>query len=634
MANRNGTSPGRVPRFEGTAQVGTKLPEMPMDHGAGFAALGKMFASLGAEVSSLADQTAKREGEAEGLDAGRAAMEEAKPLALRNDGTLRGEAADKAAIEAYSWRYATKVRNDLGDLYEQTKDDPTAWKQGLDKLRAEAAADPTFADPRMREVMGRTFEQAATPYHRSVVTRREARLEEERTAAAEENWTSTRGDVERKAYLAGADPVSGETLAEEVRKARATLDARVADGTLSPLEAQRRKAALERDTVRGRILGAFDALPSPDDQAKFASGISARWASNDPAFAGVDRAEMEQLNSHLHARARSNAADQRLDLGLTKQTLGDRLDADVASIRATGQPLEEGGGIDPVQVAKVLGPARAEEWRQRRVDAMAYHEATSDLTRLPGAEIAARVAALEPKAGAADFDRRKAIRDQVAKEAERIMKLRADDPARAVDEAVPGVRQAKADLDPAKPESFRKLAAMRLSVQSAIGIPALARQPLTDAEARAMMIPVTRAAPGQEFAAWKAIAPDIAARYGEHAPAVTRQLLEVTGVEKATATAGAALMDSLVRGRPDVRAARTLDTHAQADAATKAMAPKAVPEILRPVPARAIDKLRADPSLAKTFDEWYGAGAADLYLAPPKGGTTTMAPDGTEGWTP
>lgn len=640
MANTNPQAPGQprdssklVQRVDVNAQIGTTLPQIPRETGEVFTAAGNLFRSLAAEIGSFADDAAKREGQDAGTAAAKAAFEQATPLALRHDGTIRGEAFDKAALEATTWRWNAKLRNDIGDAYNAHKDDPQAFQAALADIKAKATEGAVFADPKLREVFDKNFSDVTLAYTRSVATRAQERVDGEKTAATDDALASERIDLERRAYLGGADPVTAQTLETDVKRARGNIDKAVQDGTITPEEGQKRKKALTDDIVVSRIRGAFDAISSPNDKQKFADGITKRWGEGDPALGSLDRAKAEALQAHLHGQARQAVSSDRLEVALNQKVLEHQLGDDIASIRRSGVPTDGAVNRDDAHVAGVLGPAKAYEWAAKRKEAQDYWVAAGDLAKLSAADMADRVASLKPVDGAPDFAAKAKLFDQVSQEAQRILKLRASDPAKAVDDAAPGLQDLKGQLDPAKPASFEKLALTRLSVQSALGIPGALRQPLTNDEARAIMAPVTKAVPGQEGAAWNAMADDLAKRYGAATPEVLRQLLQVRGVDRATAETGAAFLSRLQRGEATRNDGKAADVASEASRGDKAMAPAAAPTLARPVPGRAIDMLKADPSLKGLFDEKYGKGAADLYLGG-GGGTTTIAPNGTEGWQP
>lgn len=632
MVNRQGSSAGKPPRFEGTAEVTRKLPDIPVDHGEGFAALGRLFDTVGSNIGAMADVAAAREGADAGTVAGRDAFENLKPLALRRDGTIRGDAMDKAATSALEWRALAQFHEGLMQAHTDAQGDPGAFDAAVGKLTDRMAVFST-GDVALDERLRRQMTASAEPYRRSLYTQRAGRIEEERRSAADEAMSAGELDLAKKAYLAGSDPGSSRALEGDVARAKASIDAAESDGVITPGEAVRRKKTLSDKVVEARLRGVFDALPDAASKTAWADGLRKRWAENDPALAGLDRDRVEGLMAHMRGAARSDEADQRLRTALDRRVLERQLADDVASVRETGTPTEGADARDPAHVAAMLGPVEAAKWGEQRRAAEVWYAAASDLGRLSNEDLAARVGDLEPKAGEPDYAAKAKLHAEVAAKATAILKTRAEDPARAVDDAVKGVRDAKASLDPTKPETFDKWVSMRLSAQTALGIPALAQRPLTDAEARALMEPVTKAPAGQEMAAFKAVAADVAKRYGPHADVVTRQLLAVKGVDDATALAGQQFVAKLWRGEAARREAARVDVSTEADKATKAMAPSPAPTPLRPVPGRSIDLLRADPKLAPQFDAKYGDGTAKFYLDQTPG-TTTTAPDGTEGWKP
>lgn len=637
MVNRQGSSAGKPVQFEGNAEIGRKMPDVPVDSGAGFAALTKLFDAVGTGIGAMADDAAKREGTLAGLADGKAAFDNMKPLALRRDGTIRGDAADQAAASAVEWRTVAELHKGVVQAHLDTKGDLAAFDARVAKLTADLGAR-TAGDPVLSELLARKMETAVEPYRRAVMTEQSSRAEEERRGAADEAMAATEVDLARKAFLAGADPKSGQAIETDVGQAKAAIDAAVADGVITGAEGTRRKKRLADGVVEARLRGVFDALPDVASKTAWADGLERRWAAGDPALAGMDQSRVQGLMAHMRGQARSDEADRRLQTALDRHVLEKQLGDDVASIRATGLPTEGADQRDEERLTQLLGPVDAAKWVAERRAAEAWWAEAGDLGRLSNDEIARRLGAIDVAPGSADYEAKAKLRQDMAKEADRILKLRATDPARAVDDTVKAARDAKAALDPSKPETFQRWVSVRLSTQAALGIPPGARQPLTSAEALALAAPLTRAAPGQEFNAFKALSADLSKRYGQFAPDVARQILMVQNVDDDTARAGITFMDKLRRGDPAALAASRVDLAREAGAADKAMAPPAPTVLRQPITGADIDMLQTHPNLAGAFDEKFGTGTAQFYLAQPKRqkapGTTTRAPDGTEGWQP
>lgn len=633
MVNRRGQSPGKPETFDAHAEIGVKVPEMPMDGGAAFQALGKLFDHIGAHVGDFADAAAKREGGDAGTEAGRLAFEQSRPLALRHDGTIRGDATDHAAKSAYAWRWQAATHTDLGKAYDELKDDPAAFAKRLAEIRSTRLAEGNFGkDKQLEEAFAKSFQDIATPLERSVATRHQTRVDGERRAAADEALVAGADGIARSAYLAGADPASAAAVEADVGRHRARIDGAVAEGVIPPDEGRRRKTALVEGVVTARLRGVFDALPDAASKLAFVDGLEKRWAADDPALSGLNRAKVEGLMKGLRGQARSAATTDGLQAALDRRALEAGLDGDIASIRATGEPAPGAPGRDDAHVARVLGADAAAVWRERRASAETYWASAGDFPRLSGDAMAARLAEM---AGSTDPATMAAHREASAA-ADRLLALRASDPARAVDEAVPGVRAARTALDPVKPETFERLAGQRLTAQAGLGIPEEARRPLTTDEARAIVAPIAASPPDKRGDALAAIVAEAGRRYGGQAQAVRRQLLEVAGAGPSTADVGAAFLDKVARGTAGRTDAHRVDVASELDRAAAALTLPAPVDMRRSVPASAVDLLRRDPSLAKAFDEKYGAGVSDLFLVrdPMTSGTTTMAPDGTEGWRP
>ncbi|WP_156964633.1 hypothetical protein [Methylocapsa aurea] len=287
---------------------------------------------------------------------------------------------------------------------------------------------------------------------------------------------------------------------------------------------------------------------------------------------------------------------------------------DEASLMSTGKPVD---GLTADRVGSVLGPQARADFEATRARGQAYYTQTHDFPVLPAEEFESRVAALKPAPGAPGFVEQQAYYDSARKYAQSIAKQRAEDPAGAADQ-LPEVAAAKAQANPADPNTVLALAKARLIAQERIGIPEPARQPVTKDEVKQIMAPLTAALPGQERAALSKIIPALDKAYGPYADRVLQFGLQVAGQDNETAGIAANLMRKLHNGeRPgltDAAALQQAQTNAAMAAAalgeTSAQAGKRIAP-----PDGAITALIQNPSRAPDFDKLFGPGSAALVLA-------------------
>lgn len=542
-----------------------------------------------------------------------------RPLALRTEGGAADRAYNQSLREAEFSRLAVGIREDVQRAETEAGDDPAKFEQALARARDERlkAAGEIGGDPQFRESVTRAYGSAAGAGRAAAMNKAERKADDERKSAAVNNATAMLDDAERAAYRWGANPDGDGDLAESAGRADRAIGAMLARGELSPGQASQMREGLATRVATARVRGTYDALPDPEAKGRFLDGLEARWAANDPALAGLSAAELRRATTEMRANWREASARTRHEQDGRRQALSRHLRDDVASIAATGKGLAiDGRELDPADVARVVGAEQAAAWQQQRADARELRAASVDFPRLTEAELAARLDAAAPVPGSDGFAARERQHGQLLQMAQQLIRARRADPAAAV-MAFDEVAQAKKALDPKRPDTFAALARARLDAQERLGIDELARAPLTEAEADALLKPVKLAAPGQDGAAMETLIADIQRRYGALARPVVVQLLHRSGVGKDLAGKGYGLLDQMMRGeapaRADLRAAGALR---QADQADRAVAPPpgGRAEVRRMPLAAQIEALRRHPDKAAEFDARFGRGAAAIYL--------------------
>ncbi|MGR3571175.1 transglycosylase SLT domain-containing protein [Brevirhabdus sp.] len=539
-----------------------------------------------------------------------------EPLQLRRDGTIRGEAFDTAATRAYGWRVEQGLSTDLSNAYEELKDDPAAFSARLGEIRDYYLQDDALADPEARETFERAFAGRARGYALNVASRQEARLKAEEAAAVAEGLDARAVDIERQAHALGANPEGDAILADQLARSSRAVDAAVEAGTLSPAQGAAQKSRMAETAARARVQGVFDNLASPGEKEQFALSLLEDWQSGEGPLAKLPFATVKALSQTLYrdARAEANASDGAARV--EKARIRSLLDDDVASIEATGKPLdlaEAGADLETVQAA--LTPVEYEAWQERRDLAGQVFEAVSGMETLSTGDIEARLSSLAPVAGEAGFANGERVLAAAEKRAREIGRLRERDPALAVEQAFPGVAEIAAEATPDDPDSLLAVVDARLGAQAALEIPEMARQPLTLAEASDLARSVVRAGDARaQSQAMQDLVGQVQGAYGRHSDAVLRQVLEVQGIDRRMAEYGAGLFSRMSRGDvPTAADRRQGSTLAETAAAERAST--SPPDAFVFPPYRAMQLLLDEPALARQFDEKYGAGAAERVLS-------------------
>ncbi|MFK8250187.1 hypothetical protein [Ancylobacter terrae] len=615
MANRRAASPGRFRALDAQGQVSAAMPGAELDNGAAGRAAASVFGGLADQLGVIADRAAAREGEDAGLAAGAAAATGA-PLDLRRDGTIRGDAYDAAAERAYSWRLAANLDDALGEAFDANADNPDGFNAAVAQQRERFLKDPNLSDPQVREAFERNFAERSRTYGNAVQRQAVARQRADAQAAADEQFVAARGEFERRSFVLGGTRGGDEELDKEYRVNASIIDGQMAAGAITPAEGRRRKDEMRLAGVRARIRGTYDNLPDLAAKEKFAAGLIDAWGTGEGPLGQLDYNTVYGLQSQLIGQARAERAAAEQENLEGRIELKAALNDDVASLGATGKPVLLGDReIDPVDVARILGPREAAQWSDRRSAALNLFNATADFASLPDGAITARLEALAPQPGAEGFSARQQVYEAAAKKARSIIDLRRTDPASAVDGTFASVQQAKAGLNPDAPETYRRLAQARLAAQQEIGIAELARQPLTRREAQALALDVKRASnPGK---ATLDLARSVSDRYGDLSDEVLVQVLREVGSDvDAEATAGHLLRRIGTPAGPAARSPATSAVRGDTGRGEAAMGGQQDrPQAFREVPTyQSIELLLGNPALAAQFDARFGDGWAAFYL--------------------
>lgn len=567
---------------------------------------------------------------------------EPKPLALRRDGTIYGDAYDKALLESAAWRFHAGLDAELTAAYDNHLDDPAGWEKARNEIAQKYVAEGAKIGPEMKASLeARVIDRVAT-FNQSIFSRREAKADAERKDAAGAAMAAAVTGIERQAYLIGTAADGDQRLANLSRQALSSVDAAVASGALSPAEAASRRESITTALVTSRIQGVFDALDGPAAKQHFAEGLSAAYADPASPLSSLAPDTFRALQHGLLVQARQETETQSQANALAQTKFARILNDDLASTAKTGKGVEFGGkGLDVSEVARIMGPDKADEWLEKKNRARAVHDAVTGLENLPAAEIEQRVAQLEPHAGQPGFANMEAVYEAAVKRADAILQQRAEDPAQAVDQTSAHVQETLKALR-AKQATPADLVQARLDAQAVLDIPELARAPLTNAEAAAIADPLILyenddAALSQ---ATKGLVAELDKTYGEHADEVMAQVLRVRGVSRQTSQAAVGVMRKLGIGSIPPRAElQKLDKAQQSDNAAKAVTgePVVVPKVMdraeayrkgtagaKPKPgakaipnAAAVQYLRAHPDFAEKFDQKFGKGSAEPFLKGP-----------------
>ncbi|MGZ5241183.1 MAG: transglycosylase SLT domain-containing protein [Caldimonas sp.] len=349
------------------------------------------------------------------------------PLALRNDGTIAGDAYDAAAMNAYGWRMQAGLTTQLGQAFEQYQNDPTGYEKAVGEIRSNFLKDGNLQDPRLQEAFDKTLTEQTQADRLKIADLQGQRLRAEQAAAVGDGLDADQVSLERQAYNLGGNPAADPILSAQSARALARIDGAVAAGTISPEAGSKAKDALAASIARGRVMGTFDALPTPDAKTAFATGLMADWAAGKGPMAGQTLDQVKALSQTLYGQAREEANGQNVKDKAEQARLENLIGDDLASMATTGKGLGP-DQLDPAHVAATLPPDRVAAWQASRDQAQLTWQATTGMEHESASEIGARLWTLKPEAGVPDFANRQAAYVAAQKQASDILAERATDP--------------------------------------------------------------------------------------------------------------------------------------------------------------------------------------------------------------
>lgn len=272
-------------------------------------------------------------------------------LQLNPSGTIRADAYNAAATEAYRLRADTALRAQMDALAMQHENDPAAMAEAMAALKSGALAGmPADLQPEMAI----TFDRQAMSYQRQAMRSLAAMNEQRAAAAFEENMIVRRTSLQQLAARAGLDDAADEWIAGEMASMRAMIER----SSLSPQEKARQLRSVDQEVTIARIDGAFANETTPEARKAFAARFQDDWR-NGTGMAGALTADIaDKLSSRFSAQI---ARDEAARAGEVKQVQG-RVENLMSRLKK-GHALPEAERAQIQAAVTAMGdPALADAW--------------------------------------------------------------------------------------------------------------------------------------------------------------------------------------------------------------------------------------------------------------------------------
>ena len=265
---------------------------------AAFGSISRTLSSFANQVGAVADHAASVEGAKAGKQAG--LDPEFRP---RNNGTIRGEAYDRAGLQVFANKMRIQVEQDIdsgGDLAAKRK----GWLgQVPEELRPEVEY---------------IFDRAALVANRKAARQAEANVRGEALGSLQDTIDQSVKGLHQRAFSLGLDDTANGVLETDLGLLKTRLAQTGPDGAplIAPARAAKLFAQAERSVTDARLLGAFDRLPSNQARIAFIEKLEEDFGKSKgiaknydlPGFQRITRQLTANLNTHLAQGRQVNAA--------------------------------------------------------------------------------------------------------------------------------------------------------------------------------------------------------------------------------------------------------------------------------------------------------------------------------------
>lgn len=297
-------------------QVGAQVA-IPGDTGATAAAnaFASEFDRIGARIGEMADRAAAQEGELDGSFAGLD-----PEFRTRRDGTIRGEAFDRAGLQVAEARLRTELSNQISGAELKYAGSPDKLAAAVDRVGGGVISQaPDELKPKLILLARR--QRLATM--REAQRRQIATVRAEQASALDEEVQGLIKGAHQRAYALGLDAEASKLVAQDLVDLDAALSRTGIDG--KPLVTAKSRAdvlAKTRETViNARLIGAFERLETTDARRAFIAQVEEDFAKSDGLAKELDFAGFRSVVGTLQSELRRSEVADRQRLGMIEDRI-------------------------------------------------------------------------------------------------------------------------------------------------------------------------------------------------------------------------------------------------------------------------------------------------------------------------
>lgn len=261
--------------------------------------IANQFSGIANTIGAMADKAAAKEGFEAGQQAGLD-----PEFRTANNGTIRGDAFDKAGLDVAETRIRQQLDTSLDAAYERNPNDAAALDGEIGKQRLAIIAN---APPELRPKLELVVRGKRLQFARARARQAAAERQSEAAGAFENELADTTRRIHQIAYAAGLDETADTTLAEQVGLYSQALRRRGPDGKfyVQPEAAAKDVRGLTQTVTTARLSGAFDRLPSLDAKLNFIKQMEDDYRAGKGVAGVYDLDQFDKVKAGLMADYRA-----------------------------------------------------------------------------------------------------------------------------------------------------------------------------------------------------------------------------------------------------------------------------------------------------------------------------------------